>query len=232
MNGLREFNTIERVQIPYHHIDPGFINKRLVLSTFGSHFVSVFNQYRKEGNDHWTELSNNHLMVDIALTFCKELKVKLLSEVLSDLHEGSLFCSTEEIEGSDNVYEDGRKSSKILLPYQYDIDTVLVFGTEHFVASTGRSEVTDGAKLSIIGRIREISNNQVIIWPLIIGAPSFDHQFNKDFIIKPKYLMWYGWVWYEIYPEDKSEFSAMKNMPDPSADEWLNVMKEISEESV
>jgi len=232
MNAMREFTTSERIQIPYHNIDPGFINKRLIFSSFGSPLLEEFNKFKRDGNDHWTDLSNNHLLVDLALASCRGINVRSLGEVLTTGKVGDLFCSTEKVEGSEDVYEDGRKSVRILLPYENEKDVVLKFGIEHFVASTGRSEVAEGATLSIIGGIRDISDAQVTISPLVIGAPSFDHQFNKDFVIKPEQLAWYGWNWFEIFPEDIKEFSKIKEVPEPSAEEWVEAMAKLSEDEI
>jgi hypothetical protein len=232
MDALKKFSTLERVQTPYLHIDPGFINKRLIFSVFGSGFVKEFNRLKQNGDDHWADLSNNHLIVDLVLASCNGMGVKSLGEILFDSSEDRLFCSTEKIEGSNDVYEDGRKSVRIDLSYEYEKEIKLSFGTEHFVATTGRAEVAEGAILSIIGVIREISSTQVTIWPLIIGAPSFDHSYNDDFVIELEELIWYGWHWYEIFPEDITEFSRIKEMPDPATEEWVEVMRETPENSV
>jgi len=232
MSGLRDFSTAERVKTPYHDIDPGFINKRLIFSTFSSHFIDQFNQFKRDGNDHWAELANNHIIVDLSLAYCRNLNVRSLSEVLVDIKVGDLFCSTERIEGSDEVYDDGRKSVRILLPYEYDKEIILVFGTEHFVSSTGRSEVAEGEVLSIIGGIRNISESQIIVSPLIIGAPSFDHQLNRGFPVKTETLAWCGWDWYEIFTDDIKEFSKVMQLPEPSAEEWSNVMSKIRENEI
>lgn len=201
MIALRDFSTSQRVQTPYHHIDPGFINYRLIFSVFGRSFVEKFNNFKQPEVDHWSKLANDHLIVDLALTYCRKQGVKSLGEVLKD-NVGSVFCSTEEIEGAEDVYEDGRKSVKILLPYEYAKEIIMTFSTRHFVADTGRAEVAEGSKASIIGIVRETLEDRVVLWPLIIGAPSFDHQFNKDFVIEPEELVWYGWDWFQIFPED------------------------------
>jgi hypothetical protein len=94
---MKEFSTKERVQVPYHHIDPGFINRRVCFSTFGKSFWEEFENRKREGNDHWTQLLNDHLLVDLSLAFCKAANVKSLGEVLTNVCEGTLFCSTEEV---------------------------------------------------------------------------------------------------------------------------------------
>jgi hypothetical protein len=187
---MRDIPSEDRRIRPYHHVDPGFINYRLCSSVFGNPLVKYFDQHRKPGNDQWNILYNHHLFVDLVLTHCKELKVKTLGEVLQGPKEGELFCSTEELEGTDDVYEKKRVRNRVLLPYEFEKSIYLEFGTEHFVADTGMSEQSDKNKVSIIGRIRRVGE-EVVIYPLIMGAPSFVHPLNEELNINVD-LAWYG----------------------------------------
>lgn len=227
---LKDFTTEERILTPYQHIDAGFINKRLCFSTFGNRFREVFEQFRRKGDDHWSELANNHLLVEMVLRACHDNEVKSLGEVLHDDKEHALFCSTEELEGvQGNVYEDARVTNRVLLPFEYGRDVVLEFGTEHFVNDTGKVEQGQNLKLAIVGGIHHIKENTVYLHPIIMGDPSYDHPLNNEFKID---LTWMGWDWYQIFPKDIKEFSKIVDVSEPSADEWMNVMKSLPEKNV
>ncbi|MBN1937924.1 MAG: hypothetical protein JW934_24940 [Anaerolineae bacterium] len=229
---LRELTTSEdRSQSPYHHIDPGFINYRECYTLLGSRGVSFFEQYRRPGDDHFVRLYNNRLMVDLLLKLCKEANIETLGEILNRPREGMFFSSTELLEGNDDVYEKKRIRNRILLPYNYDKEVYLEFSTMHFVAETGRTEQCDEQLVSVIGKIRKVSEREVIAYPLIMGAPSFDHPLNKDISVSVD-LMWYGYDWYEIFPEDIREFALCKDVVVETADEWVNYMQQLPEREV
>lgn len=134
---LERFTTEQRVQAPYHHIDPGLINHRLVLSTFGTRFCDVFNRHRRAGNDLLSELQNDHFLVDMALRTCCATSVPSLGALLQDPQPGILFCSTERIRGDSSVYQSDHARVEILVPYEITRRVFLEFHTKHIVSDTG-----------------------------------------------------------------------------------------------
>jgi hypothetical protein len=54
----------------------------------------------------------------------------------------------------------------------------------------------DKNKVSIIGRIRRVGE-EVVIYPLIMGAPFFDHTLNEELNVSVA-LAWYGGSWIEF----------------------------------
>jgi hypothetical protein len=226
---LASFTSEERSKNPHHHIDPGFINKRLAMSTFGNGFVNLFERLRKPGDDHWTDLQNNHRFVDLGLRYCTAFQVKTLGEALLEPRVGEVFCSTETFEGTDQIYESERVRNHVLPGFEYDREVYLDYGVEHFVASTGRSEQATRSVTSVVGVIREVSETEVRLAPIIMGAPTFDHPWNKDVGLD---LMWEGFSWYETYAEDIEEFARIKGLPNPPDTEWLPVMEQLPEADV
>jgi hypothetical protein len=134
-----------------------------------------------------------------------------------------LFCSTETLGGAaEDVYESGmRVKNRVVLPYE-ERDVYLEFGTDHFVASSGKVEHVDQQIVSIIGQVRNVSEEEIVLNPLIMGAPSLDHPFNKDVKLD---LSWEGFEWYEILPEDVDEFAKAKDVAEPMAEEWTEYMR-------
>jgi hypothetical protein len=88
----------------------------------------------------------------------------------------------------------------------------------------------EGGKECMVAGIQRIDGNTVIAHPLVIGAPSFDHPLNEGLGLEQ--LVWYGWSWYEIYPEDIDEFSRIKEIPSPEPAEWQRVMGTFPEADV
>jgi hypothetical protein len=231
----KSLTTEQRNQVLYHHIDPGFINYRLCYSSMPKTMIDKFNEIKQKGDDHWSKLANDHYLVDFMLTLCKNSKVKTLGEqVIQGARIGQIFCSTEKCEGAgDKAYDkDIRIQNRINLSFESDFEVILDYSTNHFVADTGKLEQSKECIASIIGQIREIDGNKIIVHPLVIGAPSYDHLFNQDKGIDSGTLMWEGWDFYEIFPEDIDEFSKVKSLPDLEDGEWIEYMKAISESDV
>lgn len=223
---MKDLTSEERNINPYLHIDPGFINYRKCFSTFGQQFIKLYNHYSSKDAGHLAKLENDHLFVDLALKFCKENNVKSLGEVLNDPKEHTVFCSVEKLEGTEEVYVKRRVINRILLPYEYEKQVYLEFGPEHLVCDTGRAEQSQQSKVSIIGEIRKINNDRIIIYPIIMGAETISHPFNKNLISNPT---WDFYEWYENFPEDIDEFSKIKEIDEPPLEEWMEYMKNLSE---
>lgn len=229
-----ELSREERVIAPYHHIDAGFINYRLCFSSLGPKFHKMFEENRKGPDDHLTQFYNNHLIVDLALGYCKVNEIQTLSTVLIDPHVGEVFCSTEHSLGAgENVYKENiRVHSEISLPYDYPKKVMLNFNTQHFVADTGKLEMDGRSDVALIGFIRKIDDSNVTLWPLIIGAPSFDHPENKDIGVDPAALGWGGFDYYQLVPEDIDEFAGLESVEDPTPQEWMETMGSLPESFV
>lgn len=226
---LEDFTTEQRVQAPHDHIDPGLINRRLVLSTFGAPFREVFDRRRRPGHDHLSELQNDHLLVDMALHACRTAAVPSLGALLHDPRLGTLFCSTEKIRGDDSVYKSEHARLDILVPYETTRRIFLEFHTKHIVADTGRLELSQESVVSIVAGIHSVSDTEVVARPLITGAPTYDHPNNRDLGVD---LTWEGWSWYEIFAHDIRELERSLTVPRPQPEEWLDVMRVVPEADV
>ena len=232
MSGLKDFSPDQRSKNPYHHIDPGFINYRKCLSAFGSAFVDAFDSRKRPESDHWAKLFNDHLFVDMVLAECRRRKVRSLAEVLQNLLVGEIFSSTEKLEGTEDVYGRSRAVNRVLLPYEYEKDVVLEFGTSHFVADTGKVEQSHECIVSIIGQLRGLEADRILLSPCIMGAPSLDHPLNREIGIPAEQLIWYGFDWFETLPEDIDEFRDAQKVSLPDASDWIPYMKSAAEATI
>lgn len=166
----------------------------------------------------------------MALQVCKVAGVKSLSEVLVEGPKpGMLVSSTEDLEGSPEVWKASRANNRVLVPFPYDRKVTIEYSTEHIFSTTTRGELQDGTNNCILGEIRKVTENEVVIHPLIIGAPTYDHPANKEQI---EQLFWSAWSHYELFPEDIDEFSQLKEADVVNPGEWMAVMKETPERVV
>jgi len=227
---LKDLSSERRSIELYHHIDPGFLNRRLCLSTFPPWLQQQFGRDRMAGNDHMTALANDHLLVNLVLAACKQGKVPSLSEVLVGGNGRPLFCSTERIDPTPDVYTAGQIRSRLCPSFPCDKEIFLEYHTRHIEADTLKMRLHKGSVLSIVAGIDSISDREIIARPLIIGDPTYQHQFNKDRGVDHLFL--WGWTWYEVFAEDIAEFSCCKEVSISDSDEWSNVMRSLSEREV
>lgn len=225
---FKEYSRTDRVKTPVHHIDPGFINHRLIVSTLGPEFHKFFEKNMIKEDVPMSGLLNNHLIVRCLLDACSTMNIPTLGDILQN-PTLSLFTSTEKVEPNNEVYDKKRTRSKIELPYDYDKDILIEYSTSHFVADTGKTEMEVGERITIVGGIRKITPTEIIVRPLVMGAPSFDHPRNRNIGFD---LMWHGWEWYEIFPGDIDEFMNINSVKDPTPEEWQTKMKSIYEKNV
>ncbi len=219
----------KRISSPHHNIDAGFINRRKCLSVFGRAYVKEYEALRFQGEDHMSVLMNDHLLILLAIENCKIHEIPSLSECLSNLTENQLFCSTEEVIGcGDSVYNETRVFNKIQFSFETEYEVFIEYHTEHIYASTQKMLMSRGHKMSIVGEIFQIDDNKIVVHPLIMGSPTYDHPANKELPFKYTFD---GWTQYEIFASDIDQFELCKDIK-MSADEWLKIMKNLSEEKI
>lgn len=219
----------QRSLAPHHHIDTGFLNRRLCFSTFDPWLQEQFSRYRMTGNDHMTALSNDHTLVTLVLAACGAAKVPSLGEVLAGGNGRRLFCSTERVGPTPDIYAADHVRSRLVPSFPCEQGVFLEYHTQHIVADTARMRLHKGSLLSIVAGIDSVSDREIVARPLIIGDPTYQHQFNKDMEVD---LFFHGWTWYEVFAGDISEFSRCKEATPPGADKWSGTMRSLSEQEV
>jgi hypothetical protein len=192
----------------------------------GHQFREFYEARRVKADDDMSRLWNDHLLVTYLLSACHNASDLTLGEVLQSPALGSLFCSTEQLGPAPGVYDEPRVSSPVLLPYESDWDVILSYSTRHIFSDTSRSELHDGAKIAVVAGIREIIEKRIVAYPLVMGAPSFDHPANGSF---GRDLAWFGWEWFEVFPEDIDEFARLSEVNLPMPEEWQSAMARIPE---
>lgn len=227
---MTEFTPQEKMMDLEWHIDNGFIYHKKCFSIFGDHFLSLYNQYKNVDETYPNNVINDHLLVRLAISYCKANNVLTLSQVLQNPQQGDLFCSIEQFKGNKDVYNLDRVTNHIILPFTYNRKVYTEFSTKYFTCDTGRVEQSGEYRFAIIGRIYSVTTTDIVIHPLIMGAPTFDSPFNNN-QIAPIRLLFQASSWFEIIPEEIDNFSKMKEI-NPTTQEWQNYMKEKSEDDI
>ena len=221
-----------RIKDVFHHIDMGFLNRRLCLTALPPKVRAWYIEHEKPGTDHMTVLGNDHLLVTVLLDVCEAIEAPTLVEALTLGKSRQLFRSTERLAPCPELYEAARVDHEVELDVDFGKPVRIVYHTEHLVSSTGKMTLHEGSGRGYVQSMVGLLYNKpdrFEIEPLVIGSPWFDHPRNGD---DSGELMWLGQDFGEILPEDIDQFSRMKDVQVTTTDEWLRVMGSLPEVTV
>jgi hypothetical protein len=214
-----------RVKDAFHHIDMGFLNRRLCLTALPPQVRSWFIEHQKPGSDPMTILGNDHLLVSVLLDVCEKLGTPTLLGALALGKPTQLFRSTEKLAPCPEIYEATRVEHEVEIGLDYGKRVRITYHTSHIVSDTGKMTLAHGAPdgyvESIVGLLHS-KPDRYDIEPLVIGAPWYDHPRNDP---DSERLMWLGQVFGELLPEDIDQFAKMKNVKPTNAAEWMEAMR-------
>jgi hypothetical protein len=229
---IEDINQRIRVEDLFSHIDMGFLNRRLAITALGP-LRGEFMARQKPGDDHMTVLGNDHLLVTMLLDICSEFKAPTLAEALKLRKQKHLFMSTERLEPCPEIRSETRVTQVVHQEFDYGKPVVVQYHTAHIVSDTGRMTLAEGYvahhREAMIGVLHD-RGERFEIEPIVMGAPWLDHPRNegKGGID----LMWAGYDYGEILPEDIAEFAKLAEVEVGSADEWMLAMRDIPEDHV
>src|SRR5262245_6378199 len=107
-----------RVKDVFHHIDMGFLNRRLCMTALPPPVRRYYIEHEKPGSDHMTVLVNDHLLVTMLIDICQKANAPTLLQALLLGKPKLLFRSTERLAPCPEVYGRTRVEHAVLL----DID--------------------------------------------------------------------------------------------------------------
>jgi len=221
-----------RTSDAFHHIDMGFLNRRMALRALPKTIADTYNQKAAIGEDHFTQLRNDHLLVTMLEDVCEHMEIPTLLEALENNQPKTMFRSTEKLASCPEIYDDPRVEHEVKVPFDFGKPIIISYHTSHLVSDTGRMTLAEGSSegyvQSIIGLLHN-ENSVFRVEPIVIGAPWFEHPRNGDDSAE---LMWYGQDFGEILPEDIDEFAKMGDVKVNSVEEWQEVMSQLPEAEV
>ena len=214
------------------HIDPGFINQRLCLLALNLPLCKgLLPKFRSERNNI-DRMLNGHFLVTALLDCCEVVGAPTLLEAVRLGKPRQLFRSTERLTPCPEIYEAARVSHDVELNVDVEKPVKIAYHTKHLVSDTGKMVLAAGAMgghtNSIIGLLHDRPDSYEI-QPLVIGAPSFEHPRNDD---DTSGLEIYDNKFGELLPEDIEQFAKMREVDVRQGDEWMTVMRSLSEKQV
>ena len=221
-----------RTKDAFHHIDIGFLNRRLCLTALPPDVRQWFIEHQKPGSDHMTVLGNDHLLVTVLLDVCETIGALTLLGALALGKPKQLFRSTEKLAPCPEIYNAVRVDHAVELSIDFGKPVRIAYHTSHLISDTGRLTLAQGAAKghfeSIVGLLHDKPDHYEIE-PLVIGAPWYDHPRNAA---DSDRLMWLGGVFGELLPEDFDQFAEMKGVQPADASEWMDATRRIPEAEV
>jgi hypothetical protein len=221
-----------RTMDAFHHIDLGFLNRRLCLTALLPELRDYYREHARPGDDHTARLSNDHLLITMLLDLYQELGAPTLLEALALQQPKIVFRSTERLVACPNLNEVERACHEVKLDLDFGKPVVIAYHTSHLITDTGKMALRlgwePGYVQSMVGLLHNYPD-RFEIEPIVIGAPWFDHPRNAD---ASATLMWAGQDYGEILPEDIDQFSEMAGVQVDDATEWMAAMKTVPEADV
>ena len=138
-----------RAEDKFHHIDMGFLNRRLCITALLPEARQHFIEHQRPGNDHMTVLANDHLLVTLLLDCCEALDAPTLLKALALGKPRHLFRSTERLEPCPEIYDADRVSHTVVLDLKFGKPVVIAYHTSHIVSDTGRMVLAKGSTLRL-----------------------------------------------------------------------------------
>lgn len=221
-----------RTKDAFHHIDMGFLNRRLALRALPRPIADHYTQRAEVGSDHMTQLRNDHLLVTMLEDVCEESGIPTLLEALERGEPHSMFRSTERLAPCPEIYDEPRVEHEVEMPLDFGKPIKIAYHTSHLVSDTGTMTLAGGSPEGYVESIIGVVHSEDAafrIEPIVIGAPWFDHPRNGD---DCRELMWLGQDFGEILPEDIEEFSMAREVQISDATEWQDIMSKLPEAQV
>jgi hypothetical protein len=209
-----------------HVIDPGFVNRRFAQTILGPQWMRVVDQCIKQLPPLPEGLligRIGHIYSDALLEFCRQAKIKTLTEMLTSREGPMMFCSTEVFKPCKEVYTAKTARSALVPAGQIKQKIVLEYSTEHIYANTHHSRLHDGGKFAVIAAFDRPEGHAMIFRPLVMGSPWLRDEND------PKvegWAMWYGWDYFQNYVEDFDEFSRVTEIEKPTDIAPMKAIKE------
>jgi hypothetical protein len=209
-------------------IDPGFVHHRKIETILGREGINIIHNAISKIPDSVPEWQRtvhiDHIYKDAFLMFCSGLGVKTLQDLMAD-EKGRLFCSVENLEPCNNIYETERAISKWKPFNDYKRKVEFHYSTKRVVGDTLKSRLFSGeGKFAIVAELFSANDTLLKFDPIIMGFPWLRQKEEK-----PSFdIMWYGTTFYENFIEDFDEFAKVKEVEAPLSP---LEMKDVSEKA-
>lgn len=143
----------------FHHIDMGFLNRRLCITVLPAEVRRYFIERQKPGSDHMTVLGNDHFLVTLLLDACEVWETPSLLAALDLARPQLLFRSTERLAPCPEIYDALRVRHAVELDLDFGKPVYIAYHTSHLVSSTGKMVLEQGAAEGYVNSIVGVLHN-------------------------------------------------------------------------
>jgi hypothetical protein len=207
-------------------IDAGFVHHRKILPLIGATGARAIEEQiagLPELPDGLREARIDGLYSDFLIGFCNALGAPTLGELLAK-GKGRIFCSTENVAPSPEIYDSEQVSSRIEPAGEGRREIYLDYSTKRVASDTLRSRLASGSPLSIIAQLAGVDGDGALHFdPLVMGFPWLSAKSDPPPIEGPE---WWSYTWGEVFVEDVDELAKVRDQPAPA--DW-GVMSRVSE---
>jgi hypothetical protein len=223
---LRELSREERTAEMELRIDAGFVHHRKILPLIGATGATAIEEQiarLPELPDGLRAARIDALYSDFLIGFCNALGAPTLGELLAQ-GNGRIFCSTENVAATPEIYDGERVSSRVEPAGEAEREVYLDYSTKRVASDTLRSRLASGSPLSIIAQLAGVDDAGALHFdPLVMGFPWLSAKSDPPPIDGPE---WWSHSWGEVFVEDVDELAKVRDQPGPA--DW-EVMSRVSE---
>jgi hypothetical protein len=220
---------------PTAGIDAGFLNYRrlypFVPPTIRQEIEQRIASLPQHIDSHYRELSKDYEFISAVLYIAQERGARTVQDLLASgrCGAGDVVSSTDDIIGSRDVYEKDRVTLRIDTECDFEKSAWLRLSTANIKADTARLELSRRSRLSFVGIVEEIADNNLFVAPLVLGAPWL-HRGATD---PPGFdMMFTHYEFFENFVEDIDEFSVVQDLPRAEASEDWQVLRDVPERGI
>jgi hypothetical protein len=225
-NRLRELSSDQRTAEMELRIDPGFVHHRKILPLIGAAGEAAIDQQIAKLPvlpEALRQVRIDHLYSDFLIGFCNALGAPTLGELLAK-GNGRIFCSTENVAATSEIYDNERVSSWVEPAGEAEREVYLDYSTGRVASDTLRSRLASGSPISIIAQLAGVDSDSALHFdPLVMGFPWLAAKSDPSPIDGPE---WWGHSWGEVFVEDIDDLAQVRGQPSPT--DW-QVMSQVSE---
>lgn len=228
---IARLSAAERSRDPYLHIEPCFLNMGKCMKVFGSLFREFYMKRTIKENTDFAAIFNHHLLVTFAMDAALEREARTLGEALADLSPGELVCSIETLAGTGDVKDKDWSRNRVELPYAYPREVFADFYNNNFLSVPEREALAAPRRLALMGQIMAIEDDYIVVEPMILGTPSFDHYRNEEDL---EHIGALADGWFETLPGDFAELAGLADIAakEPNAEDWQAALGGLDPEQV
>lgn len=209
-------------------IDPGFVHYRLIESIVGDRVMEFIHQQIREVPDStpsWLRATHiGHIYTRTLVAFCEANEVPRLG-ALCAARRGRLFCSTERLAPTPDLYDQERVVTRVEKPELDNLSVELHYSTGHLSADTVKHYLHEGGHdMSLVALLQPGPlTNTLAFEPLVIGSPVL-----ASTTPEPPFdgMEWWSLAYGEVYAEDIDTLSKVADHDLPAD---FSVMEHVSE---